>query len=189
MKYFISDTHFGHENILKFGNRPFETLRQMEKTILKNLNTTLEKGDILYHLGDLAWTKEGFDTFFHGLRKDISIFWIAGNHDRRVAQYASRIIQMVDLKEIKIQKNKTTLCHYPLVTWPSAPYNGWHLYGHIHKNTGSDKLIGPYLNGKTMNVNVEYTNYRPVSEDKIVEYMLNRPDNWDYIKKEENNDK
>lgn len=29
MIWFTSDTHFGHENVLKFTDRPWETIQQM----------------------------------------------------------------------------------------------------------------------------------------------------------------
>ena len=34
MNYYIADTHFGHANILRFDQRPFADVYQMEETIV-----------------------------------------------------------------------------------------------------------------------------------------------------------
>ena len=38
MIWFTSDTHFGHENVLKFTDRPWETIWQMNDAIVDNIN-------------------------------------------------------------------------------------------------------------------------------------------------------
>lgn len=53
MKFYISDLHIGHKNILKFDNRPFTSLEEMEKTIINNWNGVVKKNDEVYILGDM----------------------------------------------------------------------------------------------------------------------------------------
>ena len=38
MIWFTSDTHFGHENVLKFTDRPWETIWQMNDAIVDSIN-------------------------------------------------------------------------------------------------------------------------------------------------------
>ena len=38
MIWFTSDTHFGHENVLKFTDRPWETIWQMNDAIVDGIN-------------------------------------------------------------------------------------------------------------------------------------------------------
>ena len=51
--FFTSDLHFGHENVLRFDNRPFETVEEMDDELIKRWNDKVAKGDLVYVLGDL----------------------------------------------------------------------------------------------------------------------------------------
>ena len=53
--FFTSDTHFSHENIMHFCNRPFKTIEEMNDTLIENWNKVVNKDSIVFHLGDFAW--------------------------------------------------------------------------------------------------------------------------------------
>ena len=53
--FFTSDTHFWHVNIIKYCNRPFETIEEMNETIIEKWNSKISKDDIVFNLGDFAF--------------------------------------------------------------------------------------------------------------------------------------
>ena len=53
MVYFIADPHFGHENAIKLCSRPFETVEEMNETIIKNWNGRVHGNDTVYIVGDI----------------------------------------------------------------------------------------------------------------------------------------
>ncbi len=77
--FFTSDTHFNHANIIKFCNRPFKDVEQMNDVMIANWNSVIGKDDTVFHLGDFClggaaeWTKI-LD------RLNGKIYLIMGNH-------------------------------------------------------------------------------------------------------------
>lgn len=52
--FFTSDTHFNHANIIRFCNRPFKDVEQMNETLIANWNRVVGTNDIVFHLGDFC---------------------------------------------------------------------------------------------------------------------------------------
>ena len=81
--FFTSDTHFGHTNIMKYCKRPFETVEEMDQTIIDNWNSVVRPEDIVFHLGDFGFCgslrlREIVDQL------NGKIYLITGNHDRKM---------------------------------------------------------------------------------------------------------
>ena len=52
-KIFVtSDTHWFHNNIIKYSNRPWEDVDLMSEALIRNWNNVVGEKDIVYHLGD-----------------------------------------------------------------------------------------------------------------------------------------
>jgi len=186
MKWFTSDWHLGHSRIITLADRPFETVLDMNDTIIQNTMDCLARNDQLFIIGDIAWSADlvyEVVSRAHSITK-INVNWILGNHDERTIKKlrgANIAMNVYDYKEIKIQGHHTTLCHYPMITWNKSHYNSWMLFGHHHVNGHGSEGLGKRVQGKMLNVNCEYNDYMPWSEDDIVEYMNNAPDNWDLV--------
>ena len=55
MIWFTSDTHFGHENMLRLSDRPWPTVAQMNDVMVANINSKVAADDELYILGDFSF--------------------------------------------------------------------------------------------------------------------------------------
>lgn len=81
MIWFISDTHFGHANIIRLSNRPFGSVEEMNEEIVRRWNETVAPDDEVFHLGDVALGTIA-DSLQYVSRLNGKISLITGNHDR-----------------------------------------------------------------------------------------------------------
>ena len=84
--YYISDTHFLHENIIRLdannGCRKFSSIEEHDNLLIENINKVVTPQDNLYFLGDISW---GYAEQTIEILKQINcknLFAIKGNHDR-----------------------------------------------------------------------------------------------------------
>ncbi len=45
MIYFTADTHFGHENVIRFCGRPYATAAEMDEALIENWNSRVKGND------------------------------------------------------------------------------------------------------------------------------------------------
>lgn len=179
MKFFTSDWHLGHKRVVHdFGQRPFSSVEEMDNTIIENMFSGRKKGDMIFFLGDLYWNRDSFLKMYNKIPKGVRFYWIIGNHDnKQVAQHRGHFELITPMMETKVQGNHIVLCHYQMTAWNRSHHNSWQLYGHYHKGGHTE---GTPV-GKQLNVNLEYHNYKPWTEEELIEHMNRRPDNFDYI--------
>lgn len=171
MKYYTADTHFNHKNIIKYSIRPFKSVEEMNTTMIKNWNNMIKSNDTVYHLGDV-----GFGDISQILNKlNGKIILIKGNHEGPALKYKNRFERIYDLHEIRIGDNiSLIMCHYALRVWNKSHFNSWHIFGHSH---GTLPPIG-----KTWDVGVDYNNFQPIPETKLIEILKQRPNNTNLIR-------
>lgn len=80
MIYVIADTHFSHNNIIKYCNRPFENTSSMNQYIVQKWNNIVKPNDIVFHLGDVGF---GFKEKLIPLITNLNghKILLKGNHD------------------------------------------------------------------------------------------------------------
>lgn len=135
MIWFTSDTHFGHEVVLRSCERPWASVSEMNGALVDAINEHVEPGDTLYHLGDYSFKTTLEDAA--NLRKRISrkdVHLVPGNHDKDWAQPAVSWAFTVEkpITVLKIGKLKLVLSHYPMADWQGMSHGSIHLHGHIH---------------------------------------------------------
>ena len=175
MIWFTADFHLSHQNIIKYCNRPFTNVDDLNNTIFINMSKCLKSGDTLFFLGDLTFDEYIAEDFFSNFRH-ITIHFIVGNHDsKKVIAIASEYCASIsELKDIKIENQPISLCHYAMRVWHRSHYNAWQLYGHSHAK------LEPI--GKQYDVGVDNNNFMPVSFNELVEIMDKQPNNFNYIR-------
>ena len=79
MIFFTSDHHFYHTNIIKYCNRPFQSVEEMNEEMVKRWNSVVNPGDTVYYLGDFSLAKRPVEVFVPRLNGEKH--FIMGNHD------------------------------------------------------------------------------------------------------------
>lgn len=154
MKYYIiADTHFSHDRIINYCNRPFEDVQEMNRTLIKNWNEVVSNQDTVIHLGDLSLgNKEETRKIISQLNGKKIL--IKGNHDRWSDEaYRQMGFDYVSKFPI-IFKGFFILSHAPMQLNETTPY--FNYYGHVHNDN-------KYRDTETSRcVSVEKIGYKPV---------------------------
>lgn len=175
--WLISDTHFGHENIIKFCNRPFKNVTDMNETMQANWNRLVAPEDIVWHLGDVYFKGKADYKYYDYLlgslngRKNL----ILGNHDNPADPILAKHFKLHSAA-VKWNAYNMVLSHYPLhpdafeishktgftgdMEGKAMPELKINIHGHIHENPAP---VGPY-----MNLCVEHWDYSPVELTKVL---------------------
>lgn len=180
--FFTSDTHFNHNNIITYCSRPFDSVEQMNETLIANWNNTVPIDGTVFHCGDFALGgSEAWNKILPRLNG--KIYLILGNHDIKNFRqgYAGRFEEVSEQMTIDVGKKRIILTHFPLLcyhgTW-GTEQNCWNVHGHIHickdkaANNGKDfermKLAFP----TQYDAGVDLNNYTPISFDELRNRIL-----------------
>ena len=149
--FFTSDWHDGHKRLLEFGHRPFKTIEEMRRVLIKRWNNRVKETDTVFILGDFN---------FGGVKERNKLFkklngykiLIKGNHDPNYLLLGGYVEMLGKGWE---------LVHNPE---DSSAMNVIH--GHIHLPKAV--RVHRQKNGRLfVNVNVELWDYAPVSIKQI----------------------
>lgn len=159
--FLISDTHFGHTNMLNFTRangtplRPFAHVDEMNDTLIKNWNSVVAPHDKVYHLGDVTMNAKSLNLLYtlNGTK-----ILIKGNHDIQALKY-----YLPHFKDIRAshELDGLLLTHIPVSDTQKQRYRG-NVHGHLHDKTLKD----PWY----LNVSVEQINYTPIPFEDVQKY-------------------
>ena len=134
--FYISDLHFGHWNIIRYDNRPFKSIEEMDNALIENWNKVVSNKDMVYILGDISWHDENKTVEIFKQLNGIKVL-IRGNHDniKGGSELAKCFTGIQDYAELYLdKKNKVIMSHYPILFWNGQFRNSIHLYGHVHNS-------------------------------------------------------
>lgn len=177
--WFTSDTHFGHEGIIKYCERPFASVSDMDTELIRRWNERVSPEDTIYHMGDFS---------FCGLIRTREILaqlngrkiLVQGNHDKHFFRKDGSLKDLAfekvyaNVKEILPSGRIVMMSHYQYRGVPDIEgrdfaekqvidSGDYLLHGHVHR--------GWKQNGRMINVGVDVWNYKPVSEEELLKLM------------------
>lgn len=159
-RYWTSDLHLGHENIIEYCNRPFNSVEEMNSVLVRNWNDRVAPEDTVVFVGDLGRPTSDWLDYLQGV-----IVFVLGNHDGIMARghYETRV------------GDTPVWCVHDPADAPSD-WDGWVVHGHHHNNHPDEY---PLVNDedRRVNISVELTEYAPVREDELHE-LIEGNDVW-----------
>ena len=158
--WFTADQHFGHANIIKYCERPFPSVHEMDRTMIQRWNERVRTEDTVYHVGDFSFQNQG--NYIHRLNGTKHL--IRGNHDHKRMQ-KNGWASVNDLLFVTVSGTDIVLCHYGMRVWHKSHRGALHLYGHSH-----GKLPGT---SASLDVGVDCWDFFPVSLEEIKKRLGN----------------
>lgn len=168
-KFYISDPHFGHKDMISFCNRPFTSVEEMDEELIKRWNNKVSNNDTVYILGDLIYKSDKPPEYYLDKLNGKKIL-IKGNHDDTwlkkidVNKYFDGIY---DYLEISDEGRWVVMFHYPILEWNAKFRGSYHLYGHVH-DIKSETLMYVNEEPKMFSVLADIIGFEPMTLDQII---------------------
>lgn len=171
MIWFTSDTHYWHKNVIKYCNRPFSSVEEMNETLISNYNNVVSQEDTVYFLGDVIF---GGTTKARAIieRLNGEKHLIIGNHD--VVNRAEKWLKLGFKTAVHSMKlGNFNLSHFPYAGFEADERHfehrlkdegDWLFHGHVHQHwKQKDRMI---------NVGVDIWDFYPVSLPDLLDIVV-----------------
>lgn len=163
--FFISDCHFWHTNIIKFENRPFDSIEEMNEKMIEKWNVKVSNHDRVFILGDFVFGNDE-KTLDILSKLNGKLYLVKGNHDKFSKKIYEKFEWVKEYYKLKMDNMTIILCHYPFTVWDKSHHNSINLYGHVHGMANGAVMPKPADN--QYNVGVEVNNYEPCTLEEII---------------------
>lgn len=174
-RLWTADLHLGHPAIIKYCNRPFKDVHDMNSKLTKFANERIHEEDSVVHVGDfctrgVAKGVEGLRLKYSDYIKDFRGNWtlIEGNHDSQ-----NKTKTLARSMFVQISGFNVFVSHYPTESFYNIydkdmlnyvkKYCNFALVGHVH-DKWSIKVCEGIIN---INVGVDVRNYRPITDEEV----------------------
>lgn len=159
MRYHTSDTHFCHNNIIRFERTQFETIEEHDDYIMSVISKTVTKNDELWHHGDVGKMSDKVIEFFQNL--PCKTVLIMGNHDKQITK-CRQAFDEVYIHPVYIHK-RILLSHEPHPVPPGVI----NIHGHLHNS----KLDSDQHH----NISIHVFDYKLMSEKDMERLVASHP--------------
>jgi calcineurin-like phosphoesterase family protein len=165
--FFTSDLHFNHEGIIRYCNRPWTNVHDMNMGLIDRWNAAVSENDTVWVLGDFGFNAGRHPTLdlvgiFHALagRKHL----VVGNHDEKNPKVLKRLPWdlITPMTTVRDEGRRAMVCHYPMETWKNAARGYLMLHGHSHNTL---RTVLPHR--FDVGVDVPAWDYSPVSFEEL----------------------
>ena len=164
-----ADLHLGHERACYFltddgkRTRPFDSVEAMDDALVDANNATVQPGDRVYILGDVAIRRRALAVL---ARMNGRKILVKGNHD--IHKLKDYLPYFEDIRSVVVlPKARVVLSHIPVHERALDRWVG-NIHGHLH-----DKrvLAGAKPDPRYLCVSVEQTGFAPVLLDEALERL------------------
>ena len=166
--FMTSDLHFGHSEIIFYCDRPFDTRKEMDKTLIKNWNERVAEDDLVYVIGDFSMKRTDIGFIEARLRQlNGRKILILGNHDYLSAfDYVDAGFESVHTYfAIDTRLGALHVTHDPAVCQILEGH--YWVCGHVHR------LFRMSESKKILNVGVDVQKFAPISLEEVLEEFEN----------------
>jgi calcineurin-like phosphoesterase family protein len=179
--WYTADLHLGHQNIIRYCDRPYRSVDQMNADLVAKWNATVAPDDTVWVLGDVAMGQIAVSLplarRLHGTKH-----LVAGNHDRCWEGHGARAEASMQMyrdagfetirstHDIELAGRRVLLHHFPYegdshdddryVQWRPEDEGDWLFHGHVHTKWRQ--------NGRMINVGVDVWDLAPVAQDTLL---------------------
>lgn len=163
--YVTSNLQLGRPNAIKKYKRDFESVDQMNDSLILEWNKIVKPEDTVYHLGNFAWDpKTAQDSL---LRLNGTIKFVIAEHDEALQTLETKGMLRTGVSIIgqiePIDSLKVSISYWPLLNWPGKSKGYWSIIGHPDKKHKSDPKT------KTINVSTDLWSNKPQELERILE--------------------
>lgn len=168
MRYFTSDPHYFHNNIIRYCSRPFKDTNEMERVLIERYNSVVKPEDTCYWVGDSGFWRQPDQIGRILKRLNGTKVLILGNHDDKFGPFTFVDQGFVSVHtSLIIHDLGIVLNHDPSVHC-CIPSSMALICGHIH---GLFRHVRNDSGLNVINVGVDVWDFTPVSEEKILEIL------------------
>lgn len=161
--FFTADPHFFHANSIELCKRPFNSIEEMNKSLIRNWNAVVPREGEVFVLGDMFWKKQEKDTYAAVMDSlNGKKYLVMGNHDHLTPEEYLQIgfSGAWHYLDVVVEKQRLACFHYPILEWAGFYQGSWHLHGHVHGR-------GSHFSKRVMDVGVDCNYYTPVHWKEI----------------------